>query len=146
MNTAMADLEYSTDLGETWTAFTEALDEDNDSAVLDVQPSPKVKKIIERRALGTGRVRKRVGRNDYGTIKVMLAYDSPLFALVNAWDEDDEIWLRSTSDDADASNGSRHIFKGYVTEVTPPSTPGDDADEQFDFTLAVDNYAFEEAA
>jgi len=127
INTALSVTEYSTN-GSSYTAM------DN---VLNVEATGRVAKVIERRRKGQTIVEKFTARIDHGTVKVTQEYGSAIYAV---WDAfflaKTPIYLRDTMDDA-GSTASKVVYYGYVSECSAPSTPGDDATEEFVVTIAV---------
>jgi hypothetical protein len=140
LNTAEFDLEYATDgTGSSYTPFG--------SEVIDVQPDEFMRKVLERRLLNGTRVQKITGRIDYGNLKVTLEYSSATFAIVLGWQTTKtRVWIRSSAEDTGGTSDSKLVYKGYVSGVTPPATPGDDAVAQFSFTLACDDFAWTAAS
>ena len=140
LNTAEFDLEFATDgTGASYTAFG--------SEVIDVQPDEFMRKVLERRLLNGTRVQKIVGRIDYGNLKVTLEYSSATFNTVLGWQTNKTlVWIRSSAEDTGGTSDSKLVYKGYVSGVKPVATPGDDAVAQFEFTLAVDDFAWTAAS
>jgi len=136
INAALSALSYSTNSGGAYTAFG--------TEVVNVEPSDKLRKVLERRLKGVARVQKLGARKDYGELVVTLEYSSTTYALVDGWYENNTnpLWIRDEMDDTGGTNGSRLVYKGFVSKIGQPKTPGDDEVEQFSFTLAVDDFAF----
>jgi hypothetical protein len=138
LNTAEFDIEYSVNTGSNYTAFG--------SEVIDFQPDEFMRKVLERRLLNGTRVQKITGRIDYGNCKTTLEYSSATFTTVLGWQTNKTLlWLKVAAEDGTVAD-SMVVYKGYVSGVTPPATPGDDAVAQFSFTLAVDDMAFTAAS
>jgi hypothetical protein len=139
LNTAEFDIEYSVNSGSNYTAFG--------SEVIDFQPDEFMRKVLERRLLNGTRVQKITGRIDYGNAKTTLEYSSATFNTVLGWQTNKTlVWLKVMAEDIGSVTDSLVIYKGYVSGVTPPATPGDDAVAQFSFTLAVDDMTFTAAS
>lgn len=133
---ALSVLSYSTNSGSSYTPFG--------TEVINVEPDKQLRKVLERKLKGVARVQKIGARKDYGNVTVTLEYSSTTFSLVSGWYEanTNPLWLRDEMDDTGGTNGSRLVYKGFVSDVSPPKTPGEDEVEQFSFTLAVDDFAF----
>ena len=140
---ALSVLSYSTNSGGAYTPFG--------TEVINVEPDKMMRKELERKLKGVARVQKLGARKNYGNLTVTIEYSSATFALVSGWWETNTgpsssgvhtIWLRDEMDDTGGTNGSRLVYKGFVKDVQPPKTPGEDEVEQFSFTFAVDDFAF----
>lgn len=140
LNTAEFDLEYATDgTGSSYTPFG--------SEVIDFQVETFERKVLERRLLNGTRVQKIVARIDYKSCTTTLEYSSATFNTVHGWFANKtNVWLRSSAEDTGGTSDSKLVYKGYVSGITPPSTPGDDAVAQFTFTLANDDFAWTAAS
>lgn len=135
LNGAQATLEYSTNAGSAYTTFG--------TEVQKVTPGSQKNKVIERKLLGTTRVQKFVGRIDNGEASFDLEYSSATYTTVTGWRTAGTLmWIRLTAPDSGGTNGSRHVVKGYISEITPPEAKGDDDTMMFTFKIAIDDYAF----
>lgn len=133
LNTANSVLAYSSDNSN----FTDLVN------IVNVEPNGRMRKVIERRLKGQTRVQKFVARLDDGELKVTSEYGSALFNTFETFfAAKTRIYMRDTMDDTGGTNGSKMLYDGYIKELTPPATPGDDADEIFSFTLAVNVMTF----
>jgi len=132
LNTALSVTEYSTD-GTTYVPML---------YVLNVEPTGRVAKVIERRRKGIGIVEKFTARIDHGSLKVTQEYGSVLFAI---WDAfflaKTPIYIRDTMDDA-GTTASKVVYFGPISECNGPATPGDDADQEFTITQATQTMTF----
>lgn len=132
INTALSVPEYSTD-GTTYTPML---------YVLNVEPTGRVAKVIERRRKGIGIVEKFTARIDHGSIKITQEYASITFAV---WDAfflaKTPIYFRDTMDDAGAT-ASKVVYYGPVSGIDGPTTPGDDADQEYVVTIACQTVTF----
>lgn len=138
LNTAEFDIEWSVNSGGAYTAFG--------SEVIDFQPEAFERKVLERRLQNGTRVQKITARIDYKSCTTTLEYSSATFNTVLGWQTNKTlVWLKVMADDGSVGD-STVIYKGYVSGVTPPATPGDDAVAQFSFTLANDDAAFSTAS
>ena len=134
INTALSVTEYSTN-GSSYTAM------DN---VLNVEATGRVAKIIERRRKGQTTVEKFVARVDHGSVKITQEYGSAIYAVWDAFFQPATrvpVYIRDTMDDA-GSTASKVVYYGWVSECSAPSTPGDDAVEEFTVTVAVTTATF----
>lgn len=140
LNTAEFDLEYAVDgTGSSYTAFG--------AEVIDFNSDGFKRKVLERRLLNGTRVQKLTARIDYGNVTTTLEYSSATFNTVLGWQTNKTyVWIRSSAEDTGGSSDSKLVYKGYVSDVTPPATPGDDAVAQFTFMLTVDDFAWTAAS
>lgn len=132
INTALSTTEYGTD-GVAYTAML---------YVLNVEPTGRVAKVIERRRKGIGIVEKFTARIDHGSLKITQEYASITFAV---WDAfflaKTPIYIRDTMDDAGTS-ASKVVYYGPISGCDGPNTPGDDADQEFVITQATQTVTF----
>lgn len=133
LNTALSTLSYGTN-GSSYTAL---------SNVLNVEPGGRVAKIIERRRKGILYVEKFAARIDHGTLKVTMEYGSALYDVFNTYfTGKTKIYVKDVMDDTGGTAGSQVVYYGPLSECMPPATPGDDADQEFSFTMAVETATF----
>ena len=138
LNTANSVLAYGTD-GANFTDFTGYIE--------NVEPSGRLRKIIQRLLLGGTTVVKYPARLNHGQLKVTLEYSSAIYAVIDALFLAKTRWYnRITMDDTGGTNGSKHVFDGYLSELSAPPTPGDDKTATFNFTIDVNTYTFTAAA
>lgn len=138
LNTAASVLAYGTD-GTNFTDFTGYIE--------NVEPSGRMRKVINRLLLGGTTVVKWVARLDHGDLKVTLEYSSAIYAIIDALFVAKTRWYNKlTMDDTGGTNGSKHVFDGYLKELSGPPAPGDDKTATFTYTLAVNTYTFTAAA
>lgn len=138
LNTANSVLAYSTD-GTTYTDFTGYIE--------NVEPSGRMRKVINRLLLGGTTVVKYVARLDHGELKVTLEYSSAIYAVIDALFLAKTAWYnRLTMDDIGITAGSKHTFLGFIKELSAPPAPGDDKTATFNYTIAVNTYTFAAAS
>lgn len=133
LNTANSTSSYGTN-GSSYTSL---------SNILNEEPSGRLAKVIERRRKGVTYVEKFTARIDHGKLKVTMEYGSALCAVFDAYFlAKTKIYYKIVNDDTGGTAGSQYVFYGPIESMDAPATPGDDADEEFSFTMAVETATF----